>query len=345
MIRSLLEQDAAEAPARVADLLRTAAASLDALAARLRIAPPPFVATIARGSSDHAANYGRYLIASRLGWVGASLAPSLVTLHAARPRVAGALVLALSQSGQSPDLVAVTAAARAAGALTAAFVNAPSSPLAAASEVLVPLMAGQERSVAASKSFIAQLVAMAALIARLDADRALIEAVERLPEALELARQGEWSAAAPMLAAAPSAIVVARGLGSAIAGEWALKLVETAGLPALHWSAAELLHGPLALAGPGTTAFVLALDDPTLSSVGEAARRLKGLGARLIVAGDAPVAPGLADVVLPLPKAPHPALAPILAALAFYPLVAELARRRGRDPDRPPHLAKVTQTL
>ncbi len=192
-LTSRMHDEAAQAPSRVAALLAADGDLYRDLAHALRRSPPPFAVTIARGSSDHAASYAATLLGIEMGLVTASLAPSLVTRYGAALRLEGALALAISQSGASPDLVQTLQAAGAAGAVTAAIVNAQRSPLADAAAWVLGQHAGPEGSVAATKSFIASLVVVARLVAVWREDRALLEALERLPERLEAALRCDWS--------------------------------------------------------------------------------------------------------------------------------------------------------
>lgn len=342
---TLLEREAREAPACVARLIETGLPVIDEIARRCRERPPKFAMTVARGSSNHAATYGRYLIESRLGLPSTAAMPSVVTLYGAHLRLADALAIGVSQSGASPDLTAVVADARGAGAQTIAIVNQTDSPLARAAQLIVPLAVGEEAGIAATKSCIAQMAAFALLVARLADDAALQSACHALPAVLEEAAARDWTAAVAPLAQARHLYVVARGAGLGVAGEWALKCKETAGLFAEAVSAAELLHGPVAMVGRDFPLLLLALADETQAAVLGVARRLGAHGAQIIVASSSPAALAHGAVSLPLPPAPHPALAPIVAAQAFYPLLARLAAARGHDPDRPTNLVKITQTL
>jgi glucosamine--fructose-6-phosphate aminotransferase (isomerizing) len=340
---SLMLDEAREAPARVAEMLGRDAAAHAALAVSLADLAPPFAATIARGSSDHAATFLAHLLGGAAGLATASIPPSLVSRYGARLQLDGALVVALSQSGQSPDLVATLAAATAAGATTVAIVNAESSPLAAAAEHVLPQRAGAEQCVAATKSFICTLAVCARMLAEWRDDRALMEALARLPERLDAALTCDWSPAVPLLERATSLYVVGRGPALAIAQESALKLKEVAGVHAEAVSAAELRHGPRAVIGEGFPLLAYAPADPGGEDARRLALELAAAGAKVAVASHAAIAaPALH---LPLPPPLHPLLDPIVAIQAFYPLAEALARARGLDPDRPPGLSKVTRTL
>jgi glutamine---fructose-6-phosphate transaminase (isomerizing) len=338
---SWMLRETREAPARVAELLREDADAYRALVDRLTALPPAFGATVARGSSDHAASYAASLFGIACGLVTASIPPSLITRYGARIDLSRALVLAISQSGESPDIVATQRAATAAGGCSVAIVNAPGSPLAAAAGHMLPQHAGPEQSVAATKSFICSLVCLARLVALWRGDEALSAALERLPERLEAALECDWSAAMPLLVSASSLYVVGRGLGFGIVHEWALKLKETCGLHAEALSAAEVHHGPRAVIDQDFPVLALGLDDPAGRDAAAFARGLADSGHAVAVASAAPGA----GIHLLLPAPLHPLLDPIVTVQAFYPLAAALAQARGLDPDRPPGLRKVTTTI
>ena len=336
-------EETRSAPARVADMLAKDGDAYAALAAELRLREPGFVVTVARGSSDHAALYLASLVGILAGRVTASLPPSLVTRYQATLSFQGAFVVSLSQSGARPDIVRTLEAARAGGAITAAIVNQPDSPLARAAAHPLAQHAGPERSVAATKSVIATLVASARLVASWRDDRDLLAALSRLPERLEAALACDWSPALPVLEHAQSLYVVGRGPGLGIAAETALKLKETSGLLAEALSAAEIQHGPKAVIGPGFPVLAYGLADPGGEDARAFAADLAAVGAQVMVASSSPA--GSDALHLPLPEPLHPLLDPIVALAAFYPLAEALARRRGRDPDRPPGLLKVTRTF
>jgi glucosamine--fructose-6-phosphate aminotransferase (isomerizing) len=234
-------------------------------------------------------------------------------------------------------------AARAGGAVTAAIVNQEDSPLARAAAHFLPQHAGPERSVAATKSVIATMAASARLIATWRQDAPLLAALARLPERLEAALGCDWTPALDVLADASSLYAVGRGPGLGVAEETALKLKETSGVLAEALSAAEIQHGPKAVIGPGFPVLAYGLEDPGGQDARAFAADLAQAGARVMVASHAQ---SVSDAVhLPLPPPLHPLLDPIVALLAFYPLAEALARRRGRDPDRPPGLLKVTRTF
>ena len=333
-------REAAQAPDVVREQLQGNAAHTTRLAERLRAQPPRAVVTCARGSSDHAATFARYLIETRLGLLTSSAAPSVSSVYEARPDLAGTLVLAISQSGASPDVLATVSTARAAGAYVVALVNAESSPLAQLADEVLPLRAGTERSVAATKSYIASLSAIVQLVAAWARDAQLGEALQQAPELLARAWELDWSAGVTHLAQASDLYVIGRGLGLAIAQEAALKLKETCALHAEAISAAELRHGPMALVRPGFPLLVFTQNDESRAGVVALAAELAGGGADVLLAGGhAPRA-----TVLPALES-HPVIEPLLFIQSFYRLANALSLARGGDPDRPPHLRKVTETV
>lgn len=313
---------------------------LETLSEQLRRLDPQVALTVARGSSDHAASYFAYVAMQQLGLPVASLPMSVVTLQQAPLRVRGQVALGFSQSGQSPDLVAPTQFFREHGAITAAFVNDPDSPLALASQWVFPLHAGAEKSVAATKSFIAQMVAGARVVAAWQQDASLQAALDRLPDALTLAAEQDWSAALPVLKDADKLLVIGRGTGLAVAMEAALKLKETCAMQAEAFSGAEVQHGPMALVDAGYPLLIFAPRGPAQAGLLQLAKDMTGRGANVLLAAPA----GTPGMTLPLVATAADDLDPIAAIQSFYPMVEALARARGFDPDRPRHLAKVTRT-
>lgn len=338
---SHMHGEAADAASALRRQWQRNAQALATLGAQLRALAPRAVITLARGSSDHAATYGKYLIETQARTLVSSCAPSVNSIYLARQDLHGCLLLAISQSGHSPDLLASAKAARAAGATVVALVNAEDSPLSHIAQVSVPLCAGIEQSVAATKSFIASLGALLHLVAAWTDDASLLAALEAAPGQLEQAWSLDWRPALRVLQPAAHLFVIGRGLGLGIAQEAALKCKETGGLHAEAFSSAEVAHGPQALLGPGFPALLLAQDDDTRPGVEQLARQLAARDVPLLLAGGQPP-----EGVIALPTiAAHAAVQPLLLAQSFYRLANELAFARGHDPDRPPHLAKVTRTL
>jgi glucosamine--fructose-6-phosphate aminotransferase (isomerizing) len=333
-------QEAASASNAVRAQLQQDAAAIAAIGAQLRRLAPRTVITCARGSSDQAATFAKYLIETRAGVLTASAAPSVSSVYGVSQDLRGCLFIALSQSGRSPDLLASVAAAKAAGATILALCNSPDAPLVAAADLVIELRAGIETSVAATKSYLATLAGLLRLVAAWTQHAALTSALETLPAMMDQSWALDWSAALPLLESADHLYVVGRGLGLGAAQEVALKCKETCGLHAEAFSSAELRHGPYALSGPGFPALLLAQRDGTLAGVETLGGDLAGRGVPVLIAG----AKAAGATQLPTIEAP-PEIAPLLLVQSAYRLIAALSVRRGFDPDHPAHLRKVTETM
>ena len=333
-------QEAVQAPLAVNTQLAQNASQLRELGARLRAEPPRAVVTCARGSSDHAATYARYLIEAHTHVLTSSAAPSVSSVYEAQSDLEGTLFIAISQSGKSPDLLAATRNAKDSGALTVALCNTIDSPLMHLVDVAVPLHAGPERSVAATKSYITSLSCIAQLLANWVEDRRLLATLPQVPEMLARAWECDWTRAVETLRGAVNLFVVARGFGLGIAQEAALKLKETCGLHAEAFSSAEVKHGPMALVRAGFPVLMFTQRDETRVGIQELSAEFAARGARVLIAG----AEAAGAISLPA-IASHPVIEPLLAIQSFYRMANELALARGLDPDRPPHLNKVTETV
>ncbi|MEP6939604.1 MAG: SIS domain-containing protein [Rudaea sp.] len=312
-----------------------------ALAERLRAAPPRFIVTCARGSSDHAATFGKYVFETQIGLMTASASPSVSSIYHTEQRLDDAVYFAISQSGRSPDLVRHAEGAKRAGAHVVALVNVEDSPLAAVADTLIPLRAGAETSVAATKSYLCALSALVHVAARWKDDSALLTALLATPEAMRATWRMDWSPMVDGLADVRNLFVVGRGLGLGAAQEAALKLKETCGLHAEAFSAAEVRHGPMALVNRDFPVLFLAQHDESWAGTRELAAEFAARGAKVwITSAGAPDA-----YTLPVAASPHPVCAPLIAIQGFYRAANALSLRRGFDPDVPPHLNKVTQTV
>lgn len=335
-----------EQPDVAARLLVAGPPVLDAVAAEVRRRGIGLVVIAARGTSDHAAVYAQYVLGARNGLTVALAAPSLVTLYGASPRYGNALVIGLSQSGRSPDVVGVLSAARAQGALTLAITNEPASPLALAAEHCMDLAAGEERSVAATKTYTAELLAVATLSASLDDDGARA-ALGAVPEALGRALTAEPEAAriAADQVSLDRAVVLGRGFGYATAREWSLKLKEVAQLWADPYSAADFAHGPVALLAPGSAVFANIAAGPARDALLDPVRALvSDVGADAMILSDDPAARAVGRWALPVPAGLPEWLVPIAAIVPAQLHAMHLAIARGLDPERPRGLNKVTET-
>ena len=341
MTQSHMAREVAEIPEVAARFLDQSAPSLAKAAAAMRAADPGLIVTVARGSSDHAATYLKYAVEVLAGVPVASVGPSVASVYGRQLRLTGAACIGISQSGRSPDIVEMMRSAGAGGALSVAITNFADSPMAEASAHCLPLLAGVEQSVAATKTFVTSVLAGLALVAHWQGDAALKRAVEGLPEAFAQALAQDWSPLAARLSRAQSAFVLGRGPAFAIASEAALKFKETCGLHAEAYSAAEVLHGPAAIVQANFPVLALAVEDAAQAGVVQTCERLAVQGADVFVTG----AEAKGAVTLPAVTGLHPLVAPLVLAVSFYGFVEALARRRGFDPDTPPHLRKVTETV
>jgi glucosamine--fructose-6-phosphate aminotransferase (isomerizing) len=342
--------EASEAAAVVRRQLAANHGLMAELGARLRAMQPRAVVTIGRGSSDHAATFAQYLIETRLSVLTSSAAPSISSLYNATPDMEGVACLAISQSGKSPDLLGAIEGAKAAGAFVIALVNDETSPVAKLADAVVPLGAGPELSVAATKSYLASLSAIVQLVAAWTEDADLAAALDGLPDLMTRAWDCDWTAGVDLLTNAANLYVVGRGLGFAVAQEAALKFKETCGLHAEAFSSAEVRHGPMALVGTGFPVLAFAQDDQSRAGVDELVAEFVNRGADVLLAGGEAALPGDQGASRPgfrrlATLNAHPVIEPILYVQSFYRMVNDLALARGFDPDRPPHLNKVTETV
>ena len=341
MTQSHMAAEVAEIPEAARRFLRLSADATARAAGAMRQADPALVVTVARGSSDHAATYLKYAVELLAGVPVASVGPSVASIYRRPLRLERAACIGISQSGQSPDIVQMMQSAADSGALTIAITNHESSPLAAASAHCLGLQSGPEHSVAATKTFVASVLAGLALLAEWQDDAALRIAVAGLPDAFARALALDWSPLAARLSRAQSLYVLGRGPAFAIASEAALKFKETCGLHAESFSAAEVLHGPSAIVQAQFPVLALGVGDAALPKLMETASRLAAQGADVFLTGaDVPGA-----VRLPSVAGLHPLCAPLVLSVSFYAFIEALARRRGFDPDLPPHLRKVTETV
>lgn len=337
---SLMRDEALSAPERIAEQWRVNRDAMAQLGKVLRQRSPHGAMTVARGSSDHAAGYFARLMMQMTGRPCASLPLSLCTLDDTAWQLDHTLSLAVSQSGRSPDLVEAQRALGSGGALSLAMVNAVDSPLARGADHVIDLQAGEEKSVAATKSFLATLSASASLMAHWQQDDALLEGLAALPETLTQACHLDWSRGVEALQAVDRLLVIGRGAGLPSAQEAALKFKETCVIQAEAFSGAEVQHGPMALVGRDYPVLILAPRGNAQKGLIELADTFRARGARVLLAADAAVA----SRDLTIADAPHEALAPLCAIQSFYLMIEALSRATGHDPDRPEFLNKVTQT-
>lgn len=338
---SQMATEVREISAAVARLIDDGAGAIRATADAARMFDPVLIATVARGSSDHACTYLKYVAELVLGLPVASIGPSVASVYGARLRMGNALCLTVSQSGQSPDIVAMAQAARAGGALTVAVTNHPESPLGVASQHCLALHAGPEISVAATKTFVTSAVAGLLLIAEWAADSDLLAAITTLPGHLERAVVQDWGALRDAVTGAESLYTLGRGPAYAMANEAALKFKEVAQIHAESYSSAEVLHGPVSIVGQGFPVLSLAVGDAAEAGLVAVADQMAAKGAQVFVTSD------LASAATRLPhvRTGHGLTDPLTLIVSFYAMVEQVARARGIDPDTPRHLNKVTQTV
>ncbi len=358
-VTTLMRAEIEQIPAVVDAVIREGAAEQAVAAEAIRAKSPRWVSVVGRGTSDHAALYARYLLEGLLGLPVVLAAPSLTTLYGGGQRWSDALVLAVSQSGAGPDVLEVTSAARAAGATTVAVTNDARSPLAESAEFVLDVRAGSERSVAATKSYVGELAAIAALAGRLTTgevgDR-LLRALEEVPEAVRTAIEASdprVAHVAKIVSGGRGALVVARGLELPTALEIALKLKETSAVFADGYSGADLLHGPIVLAGPDVPAIVVRQAGPVGAAVDAVVERLRVEGSPVVRIVDTEPAPGsdlrpaatsaaVTDLVLPIVV--DELVGPLVHVVPGQLIAEAVARLRGLDPDAPEGLTKVTRT-
>jgi glutamine---fructose-6-phosphate transaminase (isomerizing) len=341
MSGSNMAREVAEVPEAAERFLSQSRQGVAEAAAAMRALDPGLLITVARGSSDHAATYLKYAVELLAGVPVASVGPSIASVYRRPLRLAGAACIGISQSGRSPDIVEMMRAAGEGGALSIAITNDAASPMADVSAHCLPLQAGTERSVAATKTFVLSVLAGLSLIAEWQQDAPLRAAVADFPKAAARALSLDWTQLSDRLVQAQSLFVLGRGPAFAIANEAALKFKETCGLHAESYSAAEVLHGPSALVRSRFPVLALGIEDAALPQVEVTAARLVAQGADVFVTGGDVAGATL----LPHLTGQHPLMAPLLQAVSFYAFIEALARRRGFDPDAPPHLRKVTETV
>jgi glucosamine--fructose-6-phosphate aminotransferase (isomerizing) len=338
-IEARMAHEIAEAPDAVARQAARLAQPMADLVARLKRRPPQVVVTCARGSSAHAATYGKHLIERAIGAPVAEAAPNIASVYGRRLALKDQLFLAVSQSGKSDDLVEMALSARSAGALTVAMVNTTDGPLTRACDIVLPIGAGPELSVAASKTFVATLSALQRLVAAWTDDAAFARAIDALPQRLARAAALDWTATTLALSRAASLVTIGRGPTLSIAREASLKLKETCNLHAEAFSGAEFLHGPVALVSSRYPIVMFMPTDAAAPGMRQLAADLRQKGSALFTTeGDG--GPGRLPVLAPA----HPETDAVCLVQSFYAMLIRLAERVGTDVDRPRHLQKVTRT-
>ncbi|WP_295801139.1 glucosamine-6-phosphate deaminase NagB-II [uncultured Microbulbifer sp.] len=332
MAMTVMESEAREAPERIAEQLQSNAGIMAELGERLRNKPPRFVMIVGRGSSDHAGVFAKYLIEIETGTPTFAAAPSVSSVYGKKLKLEDALVIVISQSGRSPDILAQAQMAKDAGAYTVALVNDESAPIKDIVDLLVPLKAGPELAVAATKSYLATLAAVLQLVANWTESPELKGAVENLPQTLSEAIDSEIQLRPEDLAAVKNLVVLGRGPGYGITRELALKLKEVCNIHAESFSSAEFLHGPVTLVEQKLTVVNVPIEDESYQAHSEQIADIIRRGGTLI------------NLHVPS-KGVHPRVAPLALLQRFYIDVAHVAVSRGINPDAPAGLNKVTQTV
>ncbi|MDQ7050019.1 MAG: SIS domain-containing protein [Enterobacterales bacterium] len=329
---SLMKQEALQASSLIERQLKTNQPLVEKIAQAIKLFQPYNVMFVGRGSSDHAGTFGKYLIEIETAIPTFSAAPSVATVYNKALKLSKTLVIVVSQSGRSPDILEQTKQAKAAGALCIALVNDLSSPLVELVDWVYPLGVGQEKSVAATKSYLATIAAIIQLVAVWSASHSLIQALDQIPKLLDDAAKAPAQIKTGDLDNLVNLVVIGRGLGFAIGNEIALKMKEVCGLHAESFSSAEFLHGPATLVDKNFTLINIGINDETQVVHNQQIEALKNRGANIV---------NLFQVDAQV----HPRIAPLAILQRFYLDIESIAVERGLDPDRPPGLKKVTQTL
>ncbi|WP_413663100.1 glucosamine-6-phosphate deaminase NagB-II [Microbulbifer sp. ANSA003] len=332
MVTTVMEAEAREAPDRIAEQLHSNANIMSHLGERLRQKPPRFVMIVGRGSSDHAGVFAKYLIEIETGTPTFAAAPSVSSVYGRKLKLDEALVIVISQSGRSPDILTQARMAREQGAYTVALLNDEDAPIKDVVDLVIPLKAGPEKAVAATKSYLATLSAILQMVANWTQDPALCNALEKLPETLRSAVRAEIQLRPENLASVQNLVVLGRGPGYGITRELALKLKEVCNIHAESYSSAEFLHGPVTLVEGKLTVVNVPIEDESFPTHSQQIDEIRRRGAALI------------NLHVPS-KGVHPRVAPLALLQRFYIDVAHVAVSRGINPDEPAGLKKVTQTV
>jgi glucosamine--fructose-6-phosphate aminotransferase (isomerizing) len=344
---SILRQEIGQQPEVLERVLERERANVARLSTRWRRADIQFLTIVARGSSDNVASYGKYMFGALADLSVVLAAPSLYTLYGAEPRLANSLVLAVSQAGESPDILAVVESAKKQGAPTVAITNSPNSTLAKTADDVILLHAGEERSIAATKTFTASLGAFALLgAAWLGARIECLDELLAMPELMDKAIRVEQGvkSLATTVSELDHCAVIGRGFNYSTAFEVALKMKELAYVAAEPYSSADFLHGPVAMVDDKLHALVIAPSGRAHANSIEFAQSIRQKGGRLIAISDRQEFLELADMGIRVPEAPE-WLSPLLTVIPGQLLALHLARAKGYDVDRPRGLTKITKTL
>ncbi len=343
---SLLYSEILEQPAVIRRLLDAETERVAEIGASLAKRNIQYVVIAARGTSDNAARYAQYVFGAQNQLTVALATPSLYSIYRHPPRLGGALVIGISQSGQSPDIVSVLQEASQQGAATVAVTNELQSPLAAAADHVIELHAGPERSIAATKTYTAQLAALALLSLSLNGTPPRPHALDAVPEAMEkaLASEPKAQAAARLAAGSNRCVVVGRGFNYATAFEVALKMKELAYVEAEPYSSADFMHGPIAMVEPGFPVVIVSVGETMRGEMAALGESVREQGANLIVLGDDASVRRPGDAWIPIPGDLPEWLTPLIAVVPGQLLAYHLTLARGSNPDQPRTIRKVTLT-
>ncbi|MBL4628044.1 MAG: SIS domain-containing protein [Roseicyclus sp.] len=336
-----MRQEVLEIPSAVERLLSRGTSAIADIARAAAATDPRFAVTVARGSSDHACTFLKYAFELELGLPVASIGPSVASIYGAKLNLAQSVSLSVSQSGRSPDIVAMTRSATQSGSFTVAITNDATSPLSEAASHTIDIHAGPERSVAATKTFVTSAVAGLILLAEWKGDDVLRAALKALPEQLSRAAELDWPELRGVIGQASSLFTLGRGPAWAISNEAALKFKETCQIHAESYSSAEVLHGPVSIVGTDFPILCFASADAAEASVVDVADQIAAKGARVFVTSKQ----ARAAHHLPHVRTDHGLTDPLALIVSFYAMIEKVAGERGVDPDAPRHLKKVTETV
>lgn len=342
---SFMQQEILEIPEVILRQLHHNTPALEQLCEKLRARPPSAILTVARGSSDHAALFMKYLWETQFGLIVSSVHPSVYTLYQAPMQVSNSIMIALSQSGQGPDICEVIRYGREHEAFTLALVNQTDSPLAAMAEYLLPLHCGPEQSVAATKSYVAMLLAALHFTAIFKQDKILLQALYDLPTQIEALAHYRFDHLFPLYEQAVNALIIGRGFGLSIAEEIALKFKEVTQIHAESFSGAEVLHGPFSLFHEALPVFIFMQNDAILGSLRTLIAKIRTTQVAPVLIGDKTALAGNEDLEHILLPEVHPLLTPILTVFIMYRFIEQLAMQKKLNPDTPPLIQKVTKTV
>ncbi|MDG1996770.1 MAG: SIS domain-containing protein [Emcibacteraceae bacterium] len=329
-----------EIPEIIDRLIKDSSVLIKGVSEDIKKQKPSVITTIARGSSDHAALYLKYAIELTAGVPVASVGPSIASIYNKKLQLDNAVNISISQSGKSPDIVKMTEMARSSGALSVAITNNVKSPLSTVSNHSIDICAGAEKSVAATKTFVASIVAGLLLLAYWQDDEELMQAINDLPALVRKAIDCDWSILIDRLKHEQSIYILGRGPSMAISNEAALKFKETCQIHAESYSSAEVMHGPKSIVDNSFPVLALASRDESESSLIEVAESLIEQGADVYMTS----VKDTAASKLPFVSSGHPLTDPLLLIISYYGFIENLAKAKGLNPDQPPHLMKITET-